>query len=219
MTATPTTHRLQKVHTKIAATWDELTTLSHKWQPWPTLALGSFFLGNVAARFWDSAGGFLTDTATVGWVTAIATFAAAVVALHVATDNRKQQEKRDRSAGALYSATLVGLTSHTSLAVTDLKILLARREFDHAEALAGARTVREALLTIDIAKIFESDRSFAATVVDAIHDASMICQAHANGELMQEQFELALNELEGNLQKLSDHAMSAYGEYVAPWAN
>ncbi|WP_241068326.1 hypothetical protein [Achromobacter insuavis] len=223
MTATQPTNeqplptRLQRTSAWSAAAWDKLTALSHKWQPWPTLALGSFFLGNVAARIWDSAGEFLVQTATVGWVTAIATFAAAIVALRIADTNRMRQELRDRNAGALYSATLLGLASHTSLAATDLKALVARQGFNHAEALAGARAIREALLTIDVAKIFEADRSFAATVVDAIRNASMLCQAHNNGVLMQPLFVSTLAQLKKDLVSLSDQGLAAYGQHVAPW--
>ena len=80
----------------VAAVWEALTQKCKKWQPWLTLALGGFFIGNVAARTWASAGAFLTNQATTGWAAALASAGAAIAALTVASRAQAQSEKERR---------------------------------------------------------------------------------------------------------------------------
>lgn len=88
--------RPRPIAAKVEKFWDLLTAKCKKWQPWMTLVLAGFFLGNVAARISTSASSFLSDPATTGWAAAIASAGAAIAALTVARRAQEQSEKERR---------------------------------------------------------------------------------------------------------------------------
>lgn len=74
------------------------------WSPWIAGVLALFFLGLFGGIMSIDASKFLSDSVTTQWVAAIATFAAALVALGIALRQELIQRRRDNEVGELAAA-------------------------------------------------------------------------------------------------------------------
>lgn len=188
-----------------------------KWSPWIAGYCVAFLVLFFLGAHFAGLGNVLLNPSTVGWVTAMATFAAAIVALHIASSNHAREEEKALREGELYTATLERLFSNVELLVVDIEILMSATTKNPAKILQIAREIRTELLSVDIGKIFVADRRFAATAVNASRYAILVCQAHANGQIIDEHMNRALDTLKDNLQALSDYSEAAFNKHAAPW--
>ncbi|WP_025138100.1 hypothetical protein [Achromobacter sp. DH1f] len=135
-----------------------------KWSPLIAgtliLFLVLFFIGAYCAGL----GNILTSSITIGWVTAVATFAAAVVALRVASANNLRLEAREQQAAELYVATLPGLVGIINFQLSEI----ARKTKSSAGDSVGLRNkyieIKATVDSIDFQKVFTYSPAMAANL-------------------------------------------------------
>ncbi|MBK1979116.1 hypothetical protein JE034_09625 [Achromobacter xylosoxidans] len=142
---------------KIAKGWDSLTKQCKKWQPWLTLALGGFFVGNVAARIWTPAQKFFTDAATFGWAGAIASASAAIAALTVARRAQEQSERERRNDREYSESQRKNDREHAeALREADLQRLRQERETEMTEAAQRRKEAAGIQLAVFVGSVFRA---------------------------------------------------------------
>ncbi|CAB3642988.1 hypothetical protein [Achromobacter dolens] len=84
--------------------WRRLAAGYIAWSPWIAAVFGAAVAGFLAARLSAGAKAVLSDAVTIGWTTAIATFAAAVTALKIAQDSQNRSAASDKLRGQIQAA-------------------------------------------------------------------------------------------------------------------
>lgn len=205
--------------------WRRMGARYISWSPWLAGIFAAAFAGFLAARISDGVKQFLKDPATIGWISAAATFSAAVVALRIANHADQTNRAREAQRGQLVAAVtrskipVIGdLLAKAESALSDSNLMAVDRV---KAAVPMLQKSIDVVLAVDHAKIYAYNPHLAAELVN-IADMLSICVYSATKEDadlqgLQEILRNAVIGLRARNRRIDALTQSARGEAIDPW--
>ncbi|MCH4576055.1 hypothetical protein [Achromobacter xylosoxidans] len=131
-----------------------------RWSPWIAGYLLAFFILFFAGATWLNVANFLSSATTIGWVSATATFSAAISALYLARRSERLESEKKKKLGTVCAAADHAKLQLALAKLSDLRLLYPR----HSEGLKGSPeelfpgTCHKLLEVIDILRTIELEK-------------------------------------------------------------
>lgn len=196
-----------------------------EWSPWIAGVLAASVFGFLAARLSEDAKAFLTNPATIGWVTAAATFSAAVVALRIAGANDASRRERERQRGQLVAALARAKIPVVGDLLADAEKVLNQDDLTESErvkmSVPSLQKALDLIAGVDHAKVYAYSPHLAAELVN-IADMLSLCVHSATKESaklksLQRILSTAIVGFRARCRRIEDLTKSARGEAIDPW--
>lgn len=144
--------------------WRRVATSYIEWSPWIAGYLLAFFVVFFVGAYWSGLGNILMSSVTIDWVTAAATFAAAVVALRVASAKNLRSEAQAQQAAELYVATLPGLVGIINFLLSEIARKIKKGAGDKDDLRHQFIEIKATVESIDFQKVYTYSPAMAANL-------------------------------------------------------
>lgn len=176
-----------------------------EWSPWLAGVLLLFNVGLFSGILFADASAFLSNATTIGWVSAIATASATVVALLIAQNGSRRSHEKEALVGRIavvkFSATLFRLEKTLGVVGIMLKQDLDESELVRQQFLDA----KEILAGIDHTTIYSASASLAAHLVE-LHTQLELAAYRCTDETDLDALRKGLNLLHDDMTTLLERA-------------
>lgn len=190
-----------------------------EWSPWIAGGLILFNVAFFAGVLCVDAGRFLTDSATYGWATAIATVSATAAALYIAGRAAEQARKKDAFSGKLLT---VRLDTWVKIAYTRINWAnqdLNGKIWSPMDLEPHYQAAYDILQSADEQTIYAFDPELAALLMEfkaLLEYAISICALPFDNDSDNSHFKNLANDLEATYQAMLPVIKPVYDEVVGP---